>query len=98
MLPGHYAPFKDGTRRMAEIKRHHEERLLSMQEALGRERRSAFEVAQAVFGDNSSFIDRQLSYSETVAHMYYLAANGRVAIEEGDPVTLYSLVGTADDT
>ncbi|TAK36871.1 MAG: MBL fold metallo-hydrolase [Chloroflexota bacterium] len=93
VLPGHYRPFKNGTGRIAEIQQHHEERMRAVEQTLGHKGRTAWEITWDVFGDNPSLVDRQLACSETIANLYYLAACGRVDIEEGDPVTLYSRSG-----
>jgi glyoxylase-like metal-dependent hydrolase (beta-lactamase superfamily II) len=77
-LPGHHGLIHDWPGRIAELLVHHEERLGVMFQAAG-DGASALEVSLAVFNfDRFSPHEMRFAVAETLAHLEYLAEEGRL--------------------
>lgn len=87
-LPGHREPFAQYTARCAEIMEHHGERLRGMESMLGARAYTGYELCRAFFGERLSVHQFRFALSETIAHLVYLEAEGRIAgdSEGGGPV------------
>lgn len=70
-LPGHRDPFSHFRERSLELIRHHEERLDQIQ-ALGKQRMTAYELCQALFGTRLTIHQLRFAMGETIAHWIYL--------------------------
>jgi glyoxylase-like metal-dependent hydrolase (beta-lactamase superfamily II) len=98
VLPGHQWTIYDLKGRVREIKRHHEERLEAMRQAIGTEMKSAYDVAAGVpwqVGNGDfhalSFWTRRAALSETLAHLEYMRRQGRVERTVKKDIVYYSL-------
>jgi glyoxylase-like metal-dependent hydrolase (beta-lactamase superfamily II) len=84
-LGGHGAPLDDVAARIAEVVRHHRERLEGVVAALSREPRSAYDIARAVFGERRQPFAMWLAMSQALAYLEHLGREGRAAeIDTGD--------------
>lgn len=90
VLPGHREIFKDWRKRVLELKRHHHDRLNEILTILGREGKSAFEVASRMSWDISgeykswdSFPVQQKWFAtgEAISHLRYLEEAGHIEKE-----------------
>jgi glyoxylase-like metal-dependent hydrolase (beta-lactamase superfamily II) len=77
VLPGHRAAFSDMRGRIAELLAHHEQRA-ALCEQLADGGNTAFTVCRGVFGNDLSLDDTRFAMVETLAHLEYLAALGRL--------------------
>jgi glyoxylase-like metal-dependent hydrolase (beta-lactamase superfamily II) len=82
VLPSHGRPFRGLHRRTADLRAHHRQQLASLEAACG-EPRSAFELLPVMFGRPLKGFHRVLAMGETVAHLNYLASDGRLQREIG---------------
>ncbi|HSR48423.1 MAG TPA: MBL fold metallo-hydrolase [Anaerolineales bacterium] len=78
-LGGHGSPMPDLKARINEIRRHHEQRLADVQQALS-EPRTIAELADALFPSAKGY-HRLLALEETGAHVEFLSQRGRVSPE-----------------
>lgn len=77
-LPGHYAPITDWRGRIAELQVHHAERLEAMY-AAAQAGATALDVSLAVFDyDRFSQHEVRFAVAEALAHLEYLADQGRL--------------------
>lgn len=77
-LPGHHAPLTDWRGRIAELLQHHDHRLEAMYAAAA-PGATALEVSYAVFNyDRFSTHEVRFAVAETLAHLEYLANQGRL--------------------
>jgi glyoxylase-like metal-dependent hydrolase (beta-lactamase superfamily II) len=77
-LPGHYASITDWRGRIAELRAHHAQRLEAMY-AAARAGATALDVSYAVFNyDRFSQHEVRFAVAETLAHLEYLAEEGRL--------------------
>jgi glyoxylase-like metal-dependent hydrolase (beta-lactamase superfamily II) len=83
--PAHGEVIADPLARIAEIRRHHDQRLETMAAALQAGPLTAYEVARAVFRPDLSRYEWRFAVGETLAHLRYLARRGRVAEIPGPP-------------
>lgn len=84
-LPGHGPLLDDAAGRAREIVAHHAERLDATAAALGRERRTAWEVSASVFA-HVPRSQQWFAMTETIAHLERLVRLGRARRFEGRPV------------
>jgi glyoxylase-like metal-dependent hydrolase (beta-lactamase superfamily II) len=79
VYPGHGEPLEDGAARAREIIEHHRRRLDNIEDELGTEPRSAFDVSRSVFGDELPPAQRRFAVAETLSHLERLVREGRAA-------------------
>jgi len=83
VLPGHGDPFTNLAQRCDELRSHHQERLEKITSVLTvQESKSAYEVAQQLFGDLKDF-HVVLGCAEAGSHLEYLQAEGLVTCHNG---------------
>jgi glyoxylase-like metal-dependent hydrolase (beta-lactamase superfamily II) len=91
-LPGHYSPILDWGGRIAELQAHHAARLDTMYEA-AKSGATALEVSYKVFNyDRFSQHEVRFAVAETLAHLEYLAEQGRLHRRETPAARLYAAV------
>jgi len=78
VLPSHGRPFEDAAGRVAKLKAHHARRLDQIEETLGDEELSAWEVAILIWGERKHIWDKRMALQEGLAHLQLLAVQGRV--------------------
>jgi glyoxylase-like metal-dependent hydrolase (beta-lactamase superfamily II) len=81
VLPSHGDVFRGLRARLAELKAHHE-RTLEQVEGLVTAPTTAAELAGRLFRSALDPLNRMLAIGETLAHLHYLAARGRLALLE----------------
>jgi len=98
VLPGHRNILNDHRRRITELQEHHSNRLHEVLSALEEGDKTAWEVAPYItwdidFGSWELFpaVQKWFALGETVAHLNYLEAEGRIRRKEEDNKVLYSL-------
>jgi glyoxylase-like metal-dependent hydrolase (beta-lactamase superfamily II) len=89
VLPSHGEPFEGLAARVDEILLHHRHRLEAMETAVGTAGATAWEVSQKVFGEDLDVMDQRFALTETLAHLEYLVAQGRLVREEGEVVRYF---------
>lgn len=91
VLPAHGGIFQDHRHRANQIIQHHQYRMQEMLDIVRRQPRTAYEVASQAFGFDidSSFAIQFPATFETLAHLEYLRAIGKVAREEHGEQVLY---------
>ena len=94
VLPAHGGTFTDHRHRANQIIHHHEYRLQEMIDAIRRQGRTAYEIAGIAFGfDMGSPLMVQFPATfETLAHLEYLHALGKVVREDHGKHSLYRAV------
>jgi glyoxylase-like metal-dependent hydrolase (beta-lactamase superfamily II) len=85
--PGHREPFATYAERALGIVRHHEERLIKMDELLREEPISAYGLCRALFGDKLSIHQLRFALSETIAHVIYMHEEGRLREQQAEDGT-----------
>ena len=88
VLPGHGPLFHDLDGRLRELSLHHEERLEEMRGVIEAGPKTAFEVSRKVFRYGLSLYEKCFALAETLAHLDYLADEGRAERLEEDPSKL----------
>jgi glyoxylase-like metal-dependent hydrolase (beta-lactamase superfamily II) len=86
VLPAHGGIYRDHRRRAAQLRQHHEYRLLATLDAARGRPRTAYEIAQDVFGFGSE-APPQVQFPatfETLAHIELLAREGKLARHHDD--------------
>jgi len=87
-LPGHRSIIQDWSGRIAELQRHHTERLSQMRDAAG-DGATALQIAGTVFNfDHFSTHERRFAVAETLAHLEYLRQLGEIE-RHGDSVWMF---------
>lgn len=86
--PGHREPFARLAERAAELIQHHHERLAQMVEHL-RTPMTAYELCRTVFGMRLTTHQLRFALAETIAHLVYLAGEGRITSQEQDDKIVY---------
>lgn len=81
VLPSHGDVFRGLRRRLAELAAHHEQTLAEVVR-LVRAPATAAEVATRLFRTPLDPLNRMLAVGETLAHLHYLAARGRLTVAE----------------
>ena len=85
-LPGHGPLITAFGRRLAELRTHHDERLLAVERAAG-QGATAFAVCTAIFPtDQLNAHQIRFAMAETLAHLEYLVGAGRVERVDVEPV------------
>ena len=79
VYPGHGEPLEDGAARARAIIEHHHRRLDKIEEELGTQPRSAFDVSRSVFGEDLAPAQRRFAVAETLSHLERLVREGRAA-------------------
>jgi glyoxylase-like metal-dependent hydrolase (beta-lactamase superfamily II) len=78
VLPAHGRPFTDVTTRVDALVSHHHRRLGQILEIVGREEKSAWQVALDLWGPRDNFYEKRLALQEGLAHLQALAVEGRL--------------------
>ncbi|MCC6614663.1 MAG: MBL fold metallo-hydrolase [Anaerolineae bacterium] len=87
-LPGHRSLIEDWPGRIAELQRHHDERLSQMRDAAG-DGATALQIAGVVFNfDHFSTHEQRFAVAETLAHLEYLRQQGAIE-RHGDDVWIF---------
>jgi glyoxylase-like metal-dependent hydrolase (beta-lactamase superfamily II) len=89
-LPGHYRPIKDIAGRVAELEAHHLERLEYLLRLLNHQPQTCWQLSLGLFPGNLNLAQRRFAWSETLAHLEYLVAQGKIRRLELDGVIHYS--------
>ena len=84
VYPGHRTVIDDPAARALEIALHHAERLDEHEAALREGARSAYDVAQLVWGGRLGFHEQRFAVAEALAHIERLAGEGR-AVPDDEP-------------
>src|SRR2546430_1371896 len=79
VLPAHGRPFADVTARVDALVSHHHRRLDQILEIVGREKKTAWQVALELWGPRDNFYEKRLALQEGLAHLQALAVQGRVS-------------------
>jgi glyoxylase-like metal-dependent hydrolase (beta-lactamase superfamily II) len=98
VLPGHRRPFADLAARVDELRAHHEERGERLLGLLARhgEGATAGTLSAALFDRRlTNADDQRFALAETLAHLEYLRAEGRVGCAERDGVFIYHALAPA---
>lgn len=86
-LPGHKALIGGWAIRIAELRRHHDERLATMARSVGAGA-TAYEVACAVFPfERFTPHEQRFAVAETIAHLEHLVVAGALTRRAGDPIS-----------
>jgi glyoxylase-like metal-dependent hydrolase (beta-lactamase superfamily II) len=94
VLPGHGDPVTDHAELIESRFRMHERRAEKILKLIAERPRTAYEVAQAMWG-NIAVTQAYLTLSEVVGHIDLLLNGGRVVEHEDDGVVRYEVIGTA---
>ncbi|MBI2862169.1 MAG: MBL fold metallo-hydrolase [Chloroflexi bacterium] len=78
VLPAHGPILRDAPRRIEQILRHHDHRMLLCLDALASEPQTGYQVSLVVFGEHLPPHHRRLALTETLAHLELLVAKGTV--------------------
>jgi len=90
VLPGHYRPIRDIAGRVAELKAHHRERLGYLLQLMDSRPQTCWQLSHELFPGDLDLAQRRFAWSETLAHLEYLVAEGKVRRLEQDGVIHYS--------
>jgi len=89
VLPGHRNLIADVRRRIEEIKQHHEHRLQDVLQALGKDKKTAAQVAKRMQWDLSykhwdefPLNQKMHAAAEAMAHLYHLVVSGQLIMSE----------------
>ncbi|MFC1847989.1 MBL fold metallo-hydrolase [Chloroflexota bacterium] len=98
VLPGHRRLFTDHRARIRELREHHVARLEEAMDALQDDALTAYQVAPRItwdidFASWDQFppMQKYFATGETIAHLKYLTAIGKVTEKKGDSQILYAL-------
>ena len=78
VLPAHGRPFADVTARVDALVSHHHRRLDQIQEIVGRDKKTAWQVALELWGPRDNLYEKRLALQEGLAHLQALAVDGRL--------------------
>jgi glyoxylase-like metal-dependent hydrolase (beta-lactamase superfamily II) len=85
VFPGHGHPFSGHRQRVDEIACHYQRRTEAIFQAIGRESLTAYQLARRVFDVDFATFEGRLRFSETLAHLEFLAGTDKVEKNtEGD--------------
>lgn len=90
-LPGHGPVFTDAKERIAEITRHHEERLAFILERISGVM-TAYEISCALFDRELSVHEQRFAIGETIAHLRYLQETGNITVYDEHGMNMYQKV------
>ena len=79
VLPAHGRPFADAGGRVAALVSHHRRRLSQIEEIVGAEEKSGWDVALELWGPRENLYEKRLALQEGLAHLQCLAVQDRVA-------------------
>jgi len=79
VLPAHGRPFADATGRVDSLISHHQRRLDQILQIVGRDEKSAWQVALELWGLRENLYEKRLALQEGLAHLQALAVEGRVS-------------------
>lgn len=79
VLPAHGRPFTGAAARVESLIAHHVRRLDQILEIVGREEKSAWQVALDLWGRRDNLYEKRLALQEGLAHLQALAVEGRVS-------------------
>jgi glyoxylase-like metal-dependent hydrolase (beta-lactamase superfamily II) len=79
VLPAHGRPFSNAKARVGELIAHHRRRLDQIMEIVGRDEKSAWQVALELWGPRENLYEKRLALQEGLAHLQALAVDGRVS-------------------
>ena len=79
VLPAHGRPFMDVGGRVDALVSHHRRRLAQIEELVGPEEKSGWEVALELWGPRANLYEKRLALQEGLAHLQCLAVEHRVA-------------------
>ena len=91
VYPGHGAPFSHLKERVEEIKGHHHKRKKSILESVRGARKTAYQVAQDIFGRALPDFDGFLALCETYVHLMELEREGLVLHRKAGKRNLFSV-------
>ena len=95
VLPGHEDPFTELKPRIDELIQHHEQRNLEILAIIKDEARTAYQIAREVIWgtgaawQNMPFFHKRLAISETLAHLTFMADDGRLKQLTKDGIIYY---------
>lgn len=78
VLPAHGRPFHDAEARVSVLASHHRRRLEQIEEIVGRDGKTGWEVALDLWGPRDHLYEKRLALQEGLAHLQALAVDGRV--------------------
>jgi len=78
VLPAHGRPFVDVKARVEQLVAHHERRLEQIVEIVGRDEKTAWQVALELWGPRAQLYEKRLALQEGLAHLQALAVEARV--------------------
>lgn len=79
VLPAHGRPFSDADGRVDALISHHHRRLAQIEELVGAEEKSGWDVAVELWGPRANLYEKRLALQEGLAHLQSLAVQDRVA-------------------
>lgn len=104
VLPGHRNSMNNHRIRITELKKHYRERLEEIMTVLGRGEKTAWDVASEITWniavdswEHFPTVQKWFAIGETIAHLKYLEAEGKIQIEEEDKKTTSRLLKGAQD-
>jgi glyoxylase-like metal-dependent hydrolase (beta-lactamase superfamily II) len=78
VLPAHGRPFADAPARVEVLTLHHQRRLDRIMEIVGPEEKTAWQVAEELWGVREQLYEKRLALQEGLAHLQALAVEGRL--------------------
>ncbi|GEN87656.1 MBL fold metallo-hydrolase [Oceanobacillus sojae] len=90
VIPSHGSSFQDASKRISEIKAHHEKRLNSLQEML-KSGLTIYETMKTLFPKQLAVHDTRFAVGETAAHLEYLRLAGECERELVEGVYIYHI-------
>lgn len=98
VLPGHRSLMNDHRKRIRELREHHDNRLHQILSVLDGKGKTAWEISPHISWDIRSDswegfppMQKWFAMGETIAHLYYLEAEGRIQRKKEDTINRYSL-------
>lgn len=79
ILPAHGRPFSDTPARVEVLISHHQRRLDRIMEIVGPAEKSAWQVAEELWGVREQLYEKRLALQEGLAHLQALAVDGRLS-------------------
>lgn len=86
VAPSHGKPFEGHRAWIQNTRRHHVRRCDSILAVGLDEPRHGYEIAGLVWGEDRSLLDRRFALAESLAHLEYMALQGRVAKVQGNGI------------
>ena len=78
VMPAHGRPFHEAGARVAALTAHHRRRLEQIVEIVGREEKTAWQVALDLWGPRDQLYEKRLALQEGLAHLQALAVDGHL--------------------